>query len=474
MNGNDLSAPPGTPSGTPVIPMDGLTPGQLGREIDYMGGAPASVDMTDPAFQRPMDPLTIGDARSRTRLVYRDLPLVTIQNAWSVQAARAALYSHTIGIFELSGQLVDSVIADDRVAATLGSRVAGLFGRDVRFSTPFDSDEARACRDAWIAWWPKLFQMSEFRQAHEYSILMGFLPAQLVWNEEKKILGPRMRMWHPRYTYYHWPLRRYIALSQDGSIPIVAGNGKWVMHAPYGEYRGFIRGALRAVTEPWMLRHFAFRDMARFSEVHGIPVRIGETPAAADPVQRAQFEQQLTQLGNETTLLIPKGVDAQNSYGFNLVEAKDTAWEIFPGLIDRCDAAIVLSLLFQNLTTEVKGGAYAATTAHMDIRESGIEADNVAWRDTIYTQIARPFALFNFGDADLAPMTEWDVKSQAKYVESAKMFQQFGTAIEVLRRGGVQFKDVEELRTWAAATFGLNALPDFEITEPVAGGLGQG
>jgi hypothetical protein len=465
----------GPPKGSPMdsphaqqIPLPDLR-----KAIDQYAGAGQVPRQDDPGYQPPADWLKAPGTGSRTRLIYRDLPIVTIQNTWTVQQAISAMGAHMIGNFETSGQLCDSVLGDDRVVPTLGSRVSGLFGREVRFRPANDSRAAREVCDAWVDHWPKLNSEGALHETSEYEILMGFCPDQLVWDTTGTIWKPIMRPWHPRFTYYHWGIRRLVAISLDGNLPIFPGDGKWVLHKRRGE-RPWIRGALRAVVQPWLLRHFAFRDMARFGEVHGMPTRLCETPMSADPGERSQFEQQVARLGFETTLLIGKGVDEHNSYGYSLVEAKDTAWEVFPAQIDRCDTAIVLAILFQNLTTEVKSGALASTEAHMDIRQSGIEADNEAWRATLHNQVARPFAYLNFGDADLAPWTDWDVQNRQNLVENGKKFQQFGTAVEVLRRGGVQFLDVEELRTWAAKTLGLDGLPDFEITDPVAsGGMGQ-
>lgn len=455
-----------SPHAGPGVPLD-----QLAQRVRNRYGD-VRIDANDPAFMPPHDAVAQGDTRARTNLIYRDIPLVTVQNTWTVERARGALYAHMAGIFDLSSQLMESVIGDDRVTATIGSRTSGLFGREVRFEPANDSDAARECMLAWQEWWPRFTGDAAFSEMNATSILMGFAPAQLVWDTSRDIWGPYMRPWHPRFTYYDWDLRKYIAMSLDGNLPIIAGDGKWLLHAPHGQYRGWIRGAIRAVTEPWLLRHFAFRDMARFSEVHGIPIRKAWTPSVADPKERAQFETNLQGLGAETTILLPKGVDGRDGDGYDLelLEAKDTAWEVFPGLIDRCDMAIVLALLFQNLTTEVKGGSFAATSSHMDIRQGGLQWDNQGWKNTLYSQVGRPFAYLNFGDADLAPWTYWDVAPREDFETNAKQFAQFGTALEVLRRGGIEFTDTEEVRRFAAKRFGLDGLPDFKITTPVSGG----
>lgn len=448
----------------------------LARRVNDKLGGTDRIRRDDPAFQPPGDPMA-GTKPKDVRIVYRDIPLVTSLTSWTVDLIRQALITHMYGIYELSGQLVDAIFGDDRVQATLGSRISGLFGREVRFRPADDSMAAREVCDAWVKAWPTLATAAAMTELQAYSIFMGWMPSQITWGTQHGIdYCPYLRPWHPRYTYYHWDLRQYIALSQDGELPILGGNGKWLLHAPYGHYRGWIRGAVRATAYPWLMRHWALRDWARFSEVHGMPIKKGITPASADQQQRDAYEAALSQLATETTLLVTQGNDGANHYDFELVEAKDTAWESFPGLRDHCDMAIVLALMFQNLTTEVKGGSFAATTAHMDIRQGGIQYDNAAWRWTIHQQIARPFAWLNFGDAELAPITDWDVTPREEYEHNAKQFNQFGVAIKDLRAGGVEFVDTEALRTFCREKFGLDGLPDFIIKDPPApagGGFGQ-
>jgi hypothetical protein len=452
------------PGGRPVGG-EALTYAEAQAEIVRRTGVNATPLRDDPAFAPPGDPLSLPGAKPAAAVVQRDIPLVVVQNSWSVKDACNALAAHMMGTFERSGQLCDSILGDDRVMATLGSRRAGLFGRDIRFRPANDSKAAKEVLDAWTEHWPQFSGDSSLGIMSDYEVLMGFSDAQLVW-DTTKTWKPYMRHWHPRFEYWNWDVRKLIALSQDGQVPIVPGNGKWVHHSRFGVERCWIRGAIRAVAEPFLGRHWARRDLFRWSEKHGLAIVLASTPMSADPGERSQFVQQVANIGSETTVLLGKGVDEHNSYGLELLEANSLGWEGFIGAIDNCDMAIVLALLFQNLTTEVKGGSFAATSAHMDIRDSGIQDDNAAWRSTIHDQVARPFAFFNFGDPDLAPWTEWDVASRSQYKSNAAQFKDFGYAIEVMARGGIRFKDVEQLRGFAQKAFGLADLPDFLIQDP--------
>jgi phage gp29-like protein len=443
--------------------------------------APASIPNDRPGFQPPRDPLrSVPNTKFAAKVVYRDIPNVDAVTEWTVQGLRGALRSQVIGVFDAPGQLADAILGDDRVQATIGSRISGLFGREVIFEASNDpgvkgSRAAKEALDAWVSCWPRFATAAAMTEMAAYAILMGFEPAQILWDTSESIWCPILRPWHPRFTYYHWDLRHYIAISQDGQIPIVPGDGKWVLHAPFGDYRGWIRGAIRACAEPWLMRHWAFRDWARYSEKHGIPITKAIAPAASDEMQRDAFEAAVAQLGSESTILLNQGVDGQNGFDVQFAEPTDDSWQSFPGLIDRCDMSIVLAILFQNLTTEVKGGSFAATTAHMDIRQGGLEFDNNAWRYTLRQQIARPFCEFNFGDPRLAPWTKYDVVPRDEFISNAEMFNKFGTAVEVLRRGGVEFTS-SGLRKFAAKRFGLRGLPPFKIVPPVgkSGGAAGG
>jgi len=223
------------------------------------------------------------------------------------------------------------------------------------------------------------------------------------------------------------------------------------------------------VTEPWALRHFGFRDMARFGEVHGSPTRKGYVPIVGDPKERQNFEAALSGVGANAAMIVPRGVDGsgKDGYDYELVEAQSTEWEVHPAQIDRCDMAIVLAILMVNLTTEVSGGSYGAAKVHEVKERGGTKFDSRSWKLCEYTQLSRPFAYLNYGDANLAPWTWQDVVGQEDYNDRSKRLYSFGQGIEVLRRGGIEFQDDAELREWGQDYFGLVGMPKFKITEPV-------
>lgn len=440
-------------------------PGVVPSPQDLIG--PIKPDRSDPAFQPPRDPLADPGAKARATLIYRELPNRAVQSSWSVSDVRTALEDLSEGLFDQPAQLVDAVLAEPRVQATVGSRTGGLLGRPLRFSPSTlpgveGSRAARECLDAWRTIWPRTFTEPVLSEVQTWAMLMSFAPGQILWDTTQPIWSPHLRFFHPRYCWYHWILRRYVAITLDGQVAIEPGDGHWFLHAPHGEHRGWMRAGVRAVAEPWLITRFTYRDWARHEERHGMPQILAYTPAAGDPEVIAQFRADLQQLGQETVVELPQGVDKQFSYDMKLLESSDGAWQGFDGLIQRCERAIVLALLGQNLSTEVKEGSFAAARVHADVRQSFLEADARALAHTIYAQIARPFAEFNFGDADLAPWVSWDVSPIEDAATAADVLVRLSSSIKTLRDAGLKVTNVEQL----ARNFGVDV--ELEEAPPIA------
>jgi phage gp29-like protein len=423
---------------------------------------------SDPAFQPPRDPLVdLADRKAGAQVIYRDVPITTIQTTWTVADIQHALASFAQGQFDHASQLVEAILGDDRLHATMGSRLGGLFGSPIKFTAADNTSAAQECLDAWQEVWPSLAPEYVLKDVQGWGVMLGLSFAQIVWDTSEDLWKPHLLTWHPRYVWYHPILRQYMASTMDGLVTMIPADGKWFIHAPHGMYRGWMRGAVRAVAQPWLIRQFAYRDWARYSERHGMPIMRAYVPAAADPVQRSQFINAINNLGQETAVMLPKGVDENWSYDLDVLEASDGAWQSFDGLIQRCETSITLAIQYQNLTTEVKEGSFAAARVHGDVRQAALESDNNALKMSIYSQLARPFAAFNFGNPDLAPWTEWDVTPPEDNEQLGRVFQAFGSGLLEMRKAGFQVNDVEKL----AKAFGLKlSLGQLQQVEPLQSG----
>lgn len=398
----------------------------------------------DPAWQPPKDPLRAVSLTEQARAISREIPITTIATGWDVPGARLALEDLVIGLFDAPAQLSDAVMrSDSRVQSALNQRL-GLLGRPVSFELPEeyqDSDLAKECLRAFRRAWRTIAAEPVMSELQRWAIMLGFGPAQILWDTSGEYAIPHPLPWHPRYTYYHWQYRALVAITMDGQTPIIAGDGHWINHAPHGQYRGWMRGAVSAITPWWLSRAYALRDWSRYSERHGLPMLKAKMPAVGDPNQQASFRAQLHRLGQETVFHLPQFTEPAVSYDVDLLEAKDTAHEGFRMLIAQCNEEITLALNAQTLTTSMPaegGSSYAAARVHADVRQALLEADARALAETMYEQIARPFAAINFGNPDLAPRVLWDVTPFEDAETKGKAFQLFVSGYYQLRQAGFE------------------------------------
>lgn len=414
----------------------------------------------DPAFAPPADPLGTADAtRARARVTHRDIPLVLSATALTISDVRASVVDLVGGLFEAPSQVIDVLTGDSRVASGLASRVGGLLGREVDYVVPAklqDSRGAKECCEAFAEAWTTIAPESFLSELLTWSTMLGLGLGQMPWDFSGEYATPHPVIWHPRYSYYHWTFRRVIANTQDGPFAIEPGDGHWIEHAPHGRYRGWMRGALRPIA-PWMIaRNLALRDAARWSEANGQPLVLAKHPASADRLMVEQWRLALANRGADTCIGLPQGVNAEanSNYDVDYLEAGGVGFEGFFKLIDACDREITLALMAQTLTSSMpEGGAsYAAARVHADVKQALLEADARALERTIYTQIARPFALLNFGSAALAPRVVWDITPYEDFQTRAATALTVTQAIVNLANAGHAVDDPERF----ARQFGVN------------------
>lgn len=434
--------------------------------LDALGNTVA--DKTDPAWQPPVDPLKKVDVRARATVINREIPNVAVQTGWDIEHVRGALQALVVGNFNGTAQMVDSILGDSRVQASLASRTSAIQGRPMRFKQPDKfkgSKLAQECLDAWTDHWPSMATEPVLSDMQVWGAMFGFWTGQILWDTSNPTWLPYIQPWHPQYIYYHWQYRRYVAMTQDGQVPIDPGDGHWMLHAPYGEYRGWMRGAVRAIAPWWLARNYALRDWARYSERHGLPIGAARTPAGADPIRIEEFRAAVANLGQESILQLPTSTDTViGSYDFEWLETKDPSWDGFLGLITQCNSEITLPLMGQNLTTEIKEGSFAAARVHGDVRQAIVEADARAMSQTIYIQLARPFAAINFGDPELAPRGIWDVSPEDDKTQLASAFFNMAQGANQFRLAGKRIKSLSKLGARMGLPFKKG---DFTNVEPV-------
>jgi phage gp29-like protein len=364
----------------------------------------------DPPKPHPEPP------RRRAPLVgeYSDIP-ASVLSGWDVPSIKSALDSHELGQFQQSALLAEAMTRDDRIHATLNTRVLALLGCELSFELPkrVNKAKAKAARRLVADFWPEMATEEATSSMLRWSTLMGFSIAEIIWETSESTWMPRLKVWHPQFTYFNLITRKYVVLTGQGPVEVTPGDGKWIVYAPQGLYRGWMSGSVRAVSIPWIGRTLSFRDWLRYNEVHGMPFRKAITPAGADPAATEAFWNSVVNLGNEPVFECPTGMgmDGKLGYDIQLVEpANQNSWEAFKEFRADCDKAIAIEHLGQNLTTEATSSGLSRGDAQSEVRQDYLEADEKTFGACLQAQLLRPFCLYNSGDERLAPLPKRDVE----------------------------------------------------------------
>lgn len=362
--------------------------------------------------------------------------------AWSVPQVRRALDAHERGEFFESGLLADAIMRDDRIFATLDTRVLAVLGLPFKVNAGIDEDEFAITLASQVSKWlfhaiPEAVWADILRNQNR----MGFAVGELTWSRHASgEMRPKLHVHHSQFVTWSHYTGLFSLQTTAGLIPITPGDGRWVLFAPNGQQQPWMNGTIRALSIPYMIRTFARRDWARRSEVEGIGVRKARIPAQGDPKIVDKFLRDVKALGAESTIRLPEGFD------FSIEAPAATAADGFSKLVSHCDMAITLAILGQNLTTEVTGGSFAAATVHAKVQLDRLEADVAMLSTTIRDQILVPWGRMNFEDfdEDATPWPKWDTNPPEDIQRDAQALLTLSQAIGGLLTQGVDVAPVFE------------------------------
>jgi phage gp29-like protein len=369
-----------------------------------------------------------------------DSPVFNFTDGWDVPSVKSALAQMESGNFIAAAQLADAMDRDDRIAACLDTRIRALMGSELQWgpdedpvaegeeqvgapdgtSDPSDEegdeDESddetlEQFRDAF----PVMFPTEQLAELLRWGIRLGVGLGELVWFDKagRYTPTPWMKIWHPQFVTWRWDTRSFwVSTQTSGNVEIIAGDGRWILYTPFGKQRGWMQGLVRKLSLPYLIRQYAMRDSARYSEAYGLPVKQGIVPQNAVAPDKQRFLEELSQLANEATILTPQLEEGQTiqKFDFKMHELSGKGHEVFETQIRLSSANIAIVILGQNMTTEAgtegARGALATASVHDEVRQDVLEADATTLMECLRVQGLRPWSVANLGDVPV-PEARW-------------------------------------------------------------------
>jgi hypothetical protein len=398
----------------------------------------------------------------------RDLPVVLFTDWDTVGRVKSALASMEQGYFAAAASIAESMGRDDRIVGVMATRVNALRGLPLVHEPAGDGRRGASVAKALEKDWKKLFPKAQTSALLRWGIYLGVGLGELVWYDKdgKYRPTPRLKVWHPQFVTYRWDTRTYWVTTADGLIEVTPGDGHWILYTPFGEERGWVHGLVRSLSIPWLVRQWAIRDWARNSEIHGQPIKKAIIPEAGTDEDKDRFVEEVAGLGSESTIRLVQGSDTK--FDVQLLEAMGQSWEGFESLADKMESSIAITVLGQNLTTEVKSGSLAASKTHDRIRQDVLESDAESLMECLREQGVMPWAAANYGDPELAPESAWQTDPPEDLGTKATALNTMGSALNQFKK--LAGKLVDNVAVLEAA--GVPLLPEGqreELEEPEPG-----
>ncbi len=377
------------------------------------------------------------ESKSELRVEYVQLPVrvSSFSGLDRVGVVRSALTQFENGTFAEASILAEAMGRDDRISSAIETRINGLLGTSRLFTPQGDGRRKSIATEADESF-KKFCPQAELASLLRWGLLEGIGIGEIVWEVGARRWTPRLKVWHPQFVQWRWDTRSYWIVTQNSYEEVLPGTGKWVVYSPGGYHRGWMRGLIRSLALPWLIRQWTYRDWARHSEVRGLGIKRAYVPASASEGDKKIFFNSLKTMASEGLVVLPTTKDG-TKFDLDIIEAEADAHDGFDKLLNRCEASISITVLGQNLTTEVKGGSHAAAKVHNEIRGDYRKADATSLAEALVEQLYSAWAALNFGDAALAPMLAWETDPPADVLTIANGAKALGDAITSLRTAGV-------------------------------------
>lgn len=425
---------------------------QAAARIFQRAPAPVVSRATVPSATVPHDLAVEGSARSWIE--------------WSPTLIEAAEIQCDGGSLRMAGDLCHALQGDDRILATTGVLARGLVGLPLSFESGGDRRKSRRVLRAIEAdedWW-QMAPESTLAELVLWGVLLGVGFAKLVPAEGVSGRGLlRVEVWDPRWFRWDHPTRRWwVTLDTGVEIPVET-DGRWVIYTPFGEHAPWRRGVWRALARWWLLKHYARNDWARHSEVKAAGVLVGFSTLDAkagqpdlSPTQRQRLASQLRTLGRDAVVMLPRGLDLK------LVESTAKNFETYQAQIEAANTGITIAVLAQNLSTEVKGGSYAAAQVHQQVADFLRRALAESLSTTLHDQVLVFWAAWNFSDPGVAPWPRWKVDPDADVSALGAAYKALGEGLAALEAVAPPGQVVDRAAIFERAGIPLMDAPDPE------------
>lgn len=356
-------------------------------------------------------------------------PSTRVATRWTPALIRSAELSADGGYLRSAADCFDWILTDERCRGVFETRVGSLLGAPIEFEA--GAKRARVAKrvlralEAQEDWWEMLPEASMLRLL-VWGLGLGVSLGELFpWDDKHSRLVPTLRWWHPRWLRYDHLASKWmltvgsVRTAGTTEIEITPGDRRWLLFCPFGVEEPWRFGLWRGVSRPRLLKSLAIDDWGRHSEIASRLVVEGQSPEVEISSQvRKELARDIESAGSGQVIALPGGVTAK------LIELTANTRDIYEAQISCANLAYSVGVLGQNMTTEIRGGSFAASQTSSEVEARRIRYDAEVTSTIIHDQVLVPWAEVNFGSADVAPWPQWMVEPPKDSVKWASTLAQ--------------------------------------------------
>lgn len=378
----------------------------------------------------PAAVIDIDDARRNVNGGQLQMPTAT-QSRWYLADLETAERCADMGDLRLAGRLMAAARRDGVLSGVLSTLTSGL----VRLPRSFrgDADVVNALsvgRDSVRSLFDEMFPPAELSALVADGEVLGVGIGELI-----PVVGrsfPVFCRLDPQYLQYQWSDNRWYYLSVIGRLPIVPGDGRWILHTPGGRIAPWNQGSWRALGRAYIRKDHANLHKDNWEAKLAHPARVAYAPQAATEFMRESWFRQVAAWGLNTVFQLTPG------YEIKLLESNGRGADSFERTIADQNQEIIITIAGQTITTS-GGTGFSNQDIHRAIRADRIQAAAEQLAYTLNTQGIPVFVAMQWGteaiddmpcvvEYDVTPPRDKNAEAQA-YVTLAQAIQQLQTSL---------------------------------------------
>jgi phage gp29-like protein len=199
-------------------------------------------------------------------------------------------------------------------------------------------------------------------------------------------------------------------------------------------------GMLRVCAWMYLFKNYSIKDWVAFSEVCGMPIRLGKYDPSASTEDRDALVTAIQNIGSDAAGIISKATEIEFVESLGKTQTNN----LYKEMADFCNTEISKAVIGATLTTDVGDtGSYAAGKVHNEVRMDLVKSDCFSLANTLRLQLLRPLVGYNFGWSEPVPWFQFylnepeDLKTLSEVYRNLNQMGQPIAAEHVAERFGV-------------------------------------